>query len=398
VGRFFEGEPKKAKSRSQMKRILIIVFSDIQHDARVARQISFVKEAYQATLMAYGGKENDGYELIKINKPVLTTSKKIVSAFLLLTRLYNVAASLMHSSKQAKKILGERKFDLVIANDIESLPWAFELQPTTPVLFDAHEYAPRHFEDKLSWRIFFQGFNTYLCKKYIPKVAAMTTVGKGLADEYEKNFTIRPIVITNANWYYDIQPSLVSEKIRMIHHGGSTPSRKLELMIEMMKHLDNRFTLDLMLIVPPSASSKTKGYINHLKSLANGSKQIRFLPAIKSSEIVPFINQYDIGIFLLPPVNFNYANTLPNKLFDFIQARLAIAIGPTPEMAEIVNQYDIGVVSEDFTAEKLAERLNAITAEKLSYFKQQSRKAAIELSADNNKKLLLTIVKKILDQ
>ncbi len=379
-----------------MKSILVIVFSDLNHDARVARQISFLKKKYKLTALAFGGKENDGYEFIKINKHTLTYSKKIILAFLLLGRFYNLAFRVLHPQTQAKSLLLYKKFDLVIANDIESLPWAFELYPTVPVLFDAHEYAPRHFEDRLSWRIFFQSFNTVLCKEYIPKVTAMTTVGKGLAVEYQRNFGMKPSVITNANWFHDIQPLPVTEKIRMIHHGGSTPSRKLELMIEMMKFLDERFTLDLMLIAPPSSSSKTRRYIDYLKSLAADDKRIRFLPAIKSSEIVPFINQYDIGIFLLPPVNFNYANTLPNKLFDFIQARLAIAIGPTPEMAEIVNRYDIGVVSEDFTPLKLAIKLNLMTKEKIEVFKQKSVIAARELCADKNEVLFLAIIEKLL--
>jgi glycosyltransferase involved in cell wall biosynthesis len=375
-----------------MKRILVIVFSDIQHDARVARQIAFLKGEYQVSVLAFGGKENDGYELLKIQKPVLSLIKKIASALLLLTRLYKSAFSILHPSEQAKQMLAGRHFDLVIANDVESLPWAFALTNGVPVLFDAHEYAPRHFEDRLSWRIFFQGFNTFLCREYIPMVAAMTTVGKGLALEYEKNFGKKPTVITNANWYYDIEPSPVTEKIRMIHHGGSTPSRKLELMIEMMKYLDERFTLDLMLIVPPSSSAKTRGYIDYLKSLAAEDKRIRFLPAIKSSEIVPFINQYDIGVFLLPPVNFNYANTLPNKLFDFIQARLAIAVGPTPEMAEIVDEYEIGVVAEDFTPQALAKKLGALTKEEIETFKRNSKRAAEQLNANQNNSQMNKIV------
>jgi hypothetical protein len=379
-----------------MKSILVISFSDLIHDARVARQVAFLKDAYQLTVLAFGGKENDGYELQKIRKPTLTITTKVLSAFLLLTRFYKAAFSLLHPHQQAQQLLSGSHFDLIIANDIEALPWAFKLTTKTPVLFDAHEYAPRHFEDRLSWRIFFQGFNTYLCKKYIPKVAAMTTVGKGLADEYEKNFGLKPTVITNANWYYDIQPSPVTDKIRMIHHGGSTPSRKLELMIGMMKFLDERFTLDLMLIVPPSSSSKTRGYITHLKSLAAGDKRIRFLPAIKSSEIVPFINQYDVGVFLLPPVNFNYANTLPNKLFDYIQARLVIAIGPTPEMTEIVNQYNIGVVSEDFSVEKLAQKLSVTTPAQLTQYKINTQKAAENLSAERNEIKLKLIVESML--
>jgi hypothetical protein len=123
---------------------------------------------------------------------------------------------------------------------------------------------------------------------------------------------------------------------------------------------------------------------------------VRILPPLKSHEIVPFINQYDIGVFLIPPITFNYENTLPNKFFDFIQARLAIAIGPTPEMAELVKAHNLGVVSQDFTPESLAAAIGKITITELRTYKQNSATAARELNADRNKKKLLEIVARVL--
>lgn len=380
-----------------MKRILVISFSDLNHDARVSRQVDFVKDNYQVTVAAYGGQENKGYELIPITKTKFTFAHKLFSSFFLLTRWHGKAYSLLYQLSSIEEVLRQKTFDLIIANDVESLPFAFSIKTNAKIIFDAHEYAPRHFEDRLTWRIFFQPFNIHLCKKYIPQVDAMITVGKGLANEYEKNFGVRPTIITNATWHSDVTPSkIVDRKIRLIHHGGSTPSRKLELMIEMMAYLDDRFTLDLMLIVPQLASAKTSNYINTLKQLAANDDRIRFLSPLRSNELVSFLNQYDIGVFLLPPVNFNYANTLPNKLFDFIQARLAIAIGPTPEMAEIVNHYDIGVVAENFTAKALADKLSTLTTEKLNGFKLNAEKAAIELTAERNKEKLEEIIGSLL--
>lgn len=380
-----------------MKRILVISFSDLNHDARVSRQVDFIKDNYLVTVAAYGGQENKGYELIPITKTKFTFTHKLFSSFFLLTRWHGKAYSLLYQLSSIEVALRQKTFDLIIANDVESLPFAFSLKTNAKIIFDAHEYAPRHFEDRLTWRIFFQPFNIHLCKKYIPQVDAMITVGKGLAKEYEKNFGVRPTIITNATWFSEINPSKTLEnKIRLIHHGGSTPSRKLELMIEMMAYLDDRFTLDLMLIVPQLASAKTSNYINTLKQLAANDDRIRFLSPLRSNELVSFLNQYDIGVFLLPPVNFNYANTLPNKLFDFIQARLAIAIGPTPEMAEIVNHYDIGVVAENFTAKALANKLSTLTTEKLNGFKLNAEKAAIELTAERNKEKLEEIIGSLL--
>ena len=104
-----------------------------------------------------------------------------------------------------------------------------------------------------------------------------------------------------------------------------------------------------------------------------------------------------MGIFLLPPVNFNYENTLPNKLFDFIQARLGVAIGPTPEMAEIVNNYKIGVVSENFTPQSLAEKLVTLTQADIETFKHNANRAAADLNAEVNAEKIKTMISGILN-
>jgi hypothetical protein len=379
-----------------MKSILILCFSKLQHDARVGRQIDFLKKTYRITAVVFDGLPDPDVELVKIERPKLGLFRKAFLSVFFILRIHSTAYRLLHGHPQLRRLLADRQFDLIIANDIEALPLAFDIDANAKVLFDAHEYAPRHFEDKLSWRIFFQPFNLSLCKKYIPKVKAMTTVGTGLANEYHKHFSVDPVIITNATAYHEIVSSpMKPNTIRMIHHGGATVSRKLELMIELMRHLEERFTLDLMLIVPELASSKTKNYINRLRTLADGDPRIRFLPPVKSLDIVAFINRYDMGLFLLPPVNFNYANTLPNKLFDFIQARLGVAIGPTPEMAEIVNSYKIGVVSKDFSPESLAFELNKLSSSDVEQFKLNASRPARERSAEANKIKLLELVDKI---
>ncbi len=376
-----------------MKSILILSFSSIQHDARVSRQIEFLNDNYAITIAAFSNHQDSHLNFIKLEKPELGFLKKILAAFFLLSRIHRISYYLMFGQTKTKVNLENRKFDLIIANDIESLPLAFNLNVSEKVFLDAHEYSPRQFEDKLTWRIFFQPLMYHICKKFIPKTVAMTTIGRGIANEYRKHFKCNPVVLNNATWYNPIKPSeILSDKIRLVHHGGATVSRQLEIMIEMMSLLDNRFTLDLMLIVPETASAKTRGYIDYLKDLANGDNRINFLPAVKSKEVIPFINRYDIGVILVPPINFNYANGLPNKLFEFIQAKLAVAIGPIPEIAEVVNQFDLGYVSKEFTAQSLASELKNISKEDLIRFKQNACKAAIDLSADKNSKLLNELV------
>ena len=375
---------------------LVLVFSNLRHDARVKRQITFLRKDFEVTVVAFDDDPGLGVEFVPISQTRLTPLRKASLAAALLFRRFDLAYRLFHDYGHVVKQFNSRSFDLVVANDADTLPLAFRLARGAKVLFDAHEYSPRHFEDKWWWRMFFQPFYVHLCNTYIPRVSAMTTVGKGLAREYHRNFGLQPEVITNAPVRSGLSPTTVLEgRIRLVHHGIANPSRRLDLMLDMMKHLDQRFTLDLILLTSDFASPTTKAFIAAFKSAASKNPAIRVLPPLPSHELVAAINHYDIGVFLLPPVNFNYENTLPNKFFEFIQAGLGIAIGPTPEMEAIVNANGLGVVSPDFTAAGLARQLNGLTREQVEGFKSAAARTAPDHCAEVNEEKFRLIVRNL---
>jgi hypothetical protein len=109
-------------------------------------------------------------------------------------------------------------------------------------------------------------------------------------------------------------------------------------------------------------------------------------------ELVSMANAYDVGLFLLPPNNLNRRYALPNKFFEFVQARLAVAVGPSPEMAALVRRHGLGVVAADFTPEALAAELNSLDADQIAGFKLASDAAACELSAERNAEAILSAI------
>jgi glycosyltransferase involved in cell wall biosynthesis len=168
-------------------------------------------------------------------------------------------------------------------------------------------------------------------------------------------------------------------KIKLIHHGGAIKDRRLELMIKMMRFLDpQKYDLTFMLV--PS----DKKYFSYLVNLAGKYSNIHFVSPVSFSEIPQTLNGYDIGVYILIPNSFNNKYALPNKLFEFIQARLAVAIGPSIEMVKIVEHYNLGVYSEDFSPESLAKRIAQITPEGIMKHKENADKYARELSAEEN--------------
>ena len=369
-----------------MRKALVLSLSNLQHDARVTRQVGFLAADFEVTLAAFGPGRAAHHHFIPLTAPRLTLWRKFSIAAFSLLGLYRKAWTTWHDYQRFELQL-IAPWDLIVANDAETLPLAFRIRGTSDarVVFDAHEYAPRHFEDRPVWRLIFQPINNWICRTFIPQAAAVFTVGKGLADEYARHFPCRPVIITNAPAFRSLEPVPPSgTRIRLVHHGIANPSRRLELLHTLMEHLNDRFSLDLYLVTSDQASKGTRGYIEQLKTQFGSHPRIRVHPPVPGHELVDVLHQYDAGIFLLPPENFNYANTLPNKLFDFIQARLAVIVGPSPEMAEVVRRYDLGVVGGSFDPVALAAQLTQLTPERLRHHKECARIAAQECCAEKN--------------
>jgi len=373
-------------------KVLIVSFSKLKSDPRVKRQINYLSKQYDVTALGWSDPEIDGVKYIdasfQLNKWYYLFTCGIV--FLGLFSLYY---RLQQMIRVATKVKPEPIFDLIIANDIDSVPFALSLKSSsTKLLFDAHEYAPREHDDSLLWRLLFKRYKTFLIRKYASKADTMLTVCDGIAAEYNQNFNLSPLVITNAADFRDFEiPKKTSSKIRLIHHGLALPTRKIENMIYMMDEVDERFELDLMLV-----ESKSK-YYEFLKELVSQRTNVKLIPSVPTDEIMAFCLNYDIGVYLLEPTNFNNANALPNKFFEFIQSRLAVLIGPSPEMAKIVQHYSLGWVIPDFNPLSFSKKLNALTSEEIKQYRLNCAKASIKVNSEENMKMLQEEIVRLLN-
>ena len=372
-------------------RALVISFSNLGTDPRVHRQIKLLAGRFELTAAGHAPSSVPGVRFCPVPAQHWTGARKLAAAALLKLGRFEQAYWSSASVQAASAALAGERFDLIVANDILALPLAASLRKEARILFDAHEYAPLEFEENWKWRFFFQRYNDYLCRRYLPLADAGTTVCEGIAEEYRRVFGVRMAVVHNAPPYQDLQPSPAApdETIHLVHHGGAIPSRQLETMIEAMRHLDGRFELDFMLV--PSVPR----YLDHLKSLASSDRRIRFLPPVGMHDLPRFLNRYDVGIYLLPPNNFNNRFSLPNKFFEFIQARLAVAIGPSPEMSKLVRQYDCGIVADDFSPRALAARIGTLDRRQIAQLKLRSHAAARALCFESEATNLHAVLDKL---
>jgi len=367
-------------------KVLIISFSEIRNDPRVMRQINALKDSFDITAVGYGERPDGVFSMRSIEQRKNSVPEKILGSLGLVFGRCEWYYWNNRNTIQSRMGIGNNRFDLILANEVDALPLALEVSNGVPVHVDLHEFAPDEFSENLLWRIIMAPYRGYLCRTYLGKAAQSTTVGRAIAAEYGVRFQVNPKVVYNAPEFVGLHPTPVSDPIRLIHHGAAIRSRRIELMIETMKLLDHRFSLDLMLVNSDSS------YFTELQMLAEKTSGVRIIPPVPMREIPSRINAYDMGIYLLPPNNFNSANALPNKFFEFVQGRLGIAVGPSVEMAQLVTKYDLGIVSDDFSAQGMASALNSLTLEQVAWFKRHADIAARDLCFEKSRTVFCELI------
>lgn len=367
--------------------ILVISFSNIDSDARVLREISVVAKHGHVTSLGYGSKPAYVDEHIQVPDWAKSLPQTPLGVLQLALHLHNQAELAAPGNRYALRALSDRTFDAIVANDARALPLAFAIarRNQAPVWADLHEWAPGERTHIASWRILVKPLMEHICRKYLPQTAAATTVGTEIAKLYESQYGVRPRLLMNAAPYADLQPTPVPDGvIRLVHSGGAVFGRNIEAMIEATIQAGPRFTLDLYLVPAGDGGA----YLEKLREVAGGNPRIRFHDPVKPFELPATLNAYDVGVFWIPPTHTNARLTLPNKLFDFVQARLAVAIGPTVEMVNVVNEYGLGVVSEDFSVPSIVAALQSLTPQAITSYKQAAAAAADPLSFESQSKVI----------
>lgn len=359
--------------------VLILSFSPISGDARVLKQVRLLTQTYDVTTCGYGPAPDGVSDHVRI--PDELVSWRLDRLSLILHR-FQRAQRQQEVVAWARRHLRPGRFDVVLANDAESVPLALELRPRGGVHADLHEYASRQKEGNRRWRVFVAPYARWLVRNYVTQADSVTTVARGLADEYHREFGIEAEVVTNATPFREASPGPTRAPLRAVHSGAALPDRHLEIMINAMGLIRQDIRLDLYL------THNDPAYIERLRGIADtlnrrtGTERVRVLDPVPYENLVETLAEYEIGVFSIPPVSFNYRWTLPNKLFDFVQARLAVVISPSPEMARLVRDHDLGEVAAGFGAEDLARALDSLTPERVIAARAAADVAARPLSAE----------------
>ena len=376
-------------------RVLVLAFSHLSRDPRIFRQLKFLSldPKFEVTAAGFDAPLVAVHQFVSL--PVFR-SKSILEKVLFATQLQILPAQTVYWRnpvvQAAMRALKDQVYDLIIANDIETLPLALALAgPKTKVILDAHEYTPKQFDGEWTFRTFWQPYWEALCREFLPKVDGMMTVCNGIAKAYAHAYEVDPIVVTNAPFSAECQPRPTDpNRINLVHHGLAKRARALENMIELMRHLDGRFTLDLILV------PDHKGYEAELRHLARDLPQVHFKPPVPMPEISAMLNaNYDLGLCLFPSGSANYNFILPNKFFEFVQGNLGVITWSSPEIVAMLQDAPCGVIVP-WDVSSAAAHLRALTGPQVDGLKQASHLAAQVWNAEQNRDKVMTLIDQVM--
>jgi glycosyltransferase involved in cell wall biosynthesis len=288
-------------------------------------------------------------------------------------------------------LLFVKKPDLIIANDLDTLPAAFLSSRIRklPLIYDSHELftqVPELIHRKRVQRIW-----KWIESIFLPRVIYAVTVSYPIAEIYRRLYGVRFNVVRNVparlgKPVVRVVPEEYRGKQLIIYQGALNVGRGLEIMIKAMRYLEG-----VIFIVVGKGDIEKDLY--KLVEQENLGTKVQFMGRLLPDQLIPLTQICDLGVSLEEDLGLNYRYALPNKLFDYIQARVPVLCNALPEMARIVETYGVGVATRERDPEKLAAIIRFMLEERSSgAWMLALDRAANELCWENESRVYLDLL------
>ena len=284
--------------------------------------------------------------------------------------------------------------NLLLSNDLDTiLPNYFISRlKGCKMVFDSHEYfteTPELVDRPRVQKVWkcIEGF-------VVPKLDEMITVCDSIADLFREKYGVKVHVIRNIPPRKALPPKgdktalgLPTDKHLLVLQGsGINIQRGAEELVQAMAQLDDCF---LMIIGGGDVLPILKEMVEQMRI----TDRVLFFPRMPYQQMMAYTQLAEVGFCLDKDTNLNYRFSLPNKLFDFIQAGVPIVASHLTEIEKIVRQYDLGLFIESHEPSTIAATIcEAVSdATRREQWRQNLAVAAQDLCWENEEQKLLEI-------
>lgn len=364
--------------------VLILCNSIIDRDPRVLNQIQWLQEeGIGADVIGLGEKPKilKG-EFIKLEQRLLPLRLTVYLFFWGKMRYFILVDSKLKHAMYELDL--EKKYDFVLLNDLDFLPSIRNLKFLYPsrdlsdvkikIHVDLHEYFYNYRTDVIRWVLFKRHTNWLLKKLPTVDFHSISTVSHDIAKLYAKRLNIQSVgVVGNFPTQVKIRPQAMSDSTQLIYHGNCERSKGVYIAADAIALLPSNFELHFMLTGNQNNIQKLRRHVLN----GNATDRVFFHEKVPVGDIVEFISSFDLGLAIFDASKEeNMRLAMPNKFFEYIQARLGVVTSSNVSMKSFCDKFSCGISIDEFTAEALALTLRNLTPKQIMSMKLGSDRAA----------------------
>ncbi|MDA3817204.1 MAG: glycosyltransferase [Prolixibacteraceae bacterium] len=290
------------------------------------------------------------------------------------------------------------RYDVVVANDLDTLPACFIASKLKrkPIVYDSHEYFTE--VPELINRPGIQKIWEQIEKLIVPKLQHCYTVSPGIAkiyhEKYGNNFKLvrnLPKKTKHDKRTRTSDLSFPTDVSFIIYQGAINLGRGVEEAILAMKRIEN------MRLVIAGDGDKFEECQKIVRN-ENLTDKVIFTGRISPEELAKITPHASIGLSIEKDMGLNYRLALPNKLFNYIQAGIPVLASSLPEIKNIVKTYNVGVLIDEVTPEKIATGLKNMMSspQLLNEWKENCEIAGNKLCWENEEETIKEIYHEVL--
>jgi glycosyltransferase involved in cell wall biosynthesis len=274
--------------------------------------------------------------------------------------------------RYGKRTRGE--FDFIHCHDAETLPFGFFLRlfnRKAKMIYDAHEYIrsylplPEPLIKKIGFSMTF-GLYSLFERVFITKADAVISVSESLTERFKKDYNLKSRVLCLFNVLNPVAGSrdylyerfAIERGTKIIIFTGTIgPSREIENLVRVLRHLSDEFCLVLL------GTWSSAGYRNRVLGLIEkgGLSKRVFEGFVPYRDLVHSLAAAALSIFISNPSTLTLKYSMPNKLWESIAAGVPfVANAELVEMSRFIKEHDIGVVADSTDPEQIAEEIRSI--------------------------------------
>ncbi len=359
------------------KRIIITATNDLCTDQRVQKvSLSLHKNGFEVLLIGRKLKNSLPFEAPYSHKRLkLLFSKGFPFYAEINLRLF---FSLLFS-----------KTDIFLANDTDTLLPAYWVSKIRhkKLAFDAHELFPEVPEvtDRKYVKKVWKSIENYI----FPKLKNSYTVCQSIADYYHRKYGINMAAVRNVPYCKntdEITPNndFPGKKI-LLYQGAVNIGRGLEWVIDCMPLLNE----DCILVIIGTGDK-----LEDLKEQAerlNLQNRVFFLGKMPPENLTAYTKSADIGLCLLENRGLSYYYSLPNRVFDFMQAGVPLLATNFPEIENIVRKYETGVLTDCHDPQSLKKAITKMLNQGKFAYSARLKELGSEFCWEKEEKVLLEV-------